>query len=114
MNSEQLKAEITKLQAQLKEAQLKERANTKYYYTVENNGEVVMHKAQALPKSGVYAHWTGESGAKTLQTVGNFSDELKKHPIVFGKGCIRISNLLKKAGFAFDGKTKTWSSVIPV
>jgi len=108
MNSNQIQSEIKKLQNQLKEQRAKERV----FYTIEGKGVVVMKRAESLPKSCAY--WEGEKGAKTLKLEGDFKSRILSHSTVQGKGCIRITPLLKELGYKFNGKDKTWNIEVQV
>jgi len=101
--TEKLERKIRELQGELKEVKAKE----KPFYIVTGEGVVVMKRAEQPAKSCV--RWIGESGSKELKVEGDFIERLLQHNTVKGKGCIRITPLLKKLGYKFDGKAKTWN-----
>lgn len=103
MNSEQIQNQINKLRGQLKEQKAKETP----FYVITDKGVVIMKRAEAVAKSCAY--WEGEKGSKTLVIEGDFKDRILKHSTVSGKGCIRITPLLKELGYKFNGKDKTWN-----
>ena len=106
--TEKIQAQIKKLQVELKEA----KATELPFYIIDNKGVVLMKRSESYPKDCAY--WEGEKGSKTLMITGDFKKRVLSHSTVSGKGCIRITPLLKDLGYKFDGKSKTWNLDVQV
>lgn len=103
---EQLKAQIEALRAELKAVKAN-KPREQWYYTIEQG--CVCHKHdQSLPKTGVFAYWEGESGAKKLKLMGDFKAVVKQQSEIGGQFAFRIKPVLKECGFIWSPRTKTW------
>lgn len=103
---ERLEHEIKDLKEKLKVA--KEKESEKVFYYILNGNVVEMRRSKTLPNSGDFAYWQGNPGNKTLETKGTFEEQIQKLQQVSGKGCIRITPILKKHGFKYNPNKKIW------